>query len=52
MRFLSLFLLAVVSSSSAELRELQTGNDLLYNIQQGKRVMIFHRFTLLDICAE
>lgn len=37
MRFLSLFLLAVVSSSSAELRELQTGNDLLYNIQQGKK---------------
>lgn len=37
MRFISLFLLSVVSfSSSAGFRELQTGNDLLCNIKQGK----------------
>ncbi|MBP1035891.1 hypothetical protein J8631_09995 [Serratia fonticola] len=38
MKFLMIFLLVFTSfSASADMRELQTGNDLLYNIKQGKK---------------
>ncbi|UAN49152.1 hypothetical protein KGP26_15225 [Serratia sp. JSRIV002] len=37
MKFVIGTLLLAAFSVSADMRELQTGNDLLYNIQQGKK---------------